>query len=153
MSFSHFSPAVTNSLRIVSRCRPLMRSAERTEQSSMRSWRTFSTFSSGIRGTGDAILRLGAEGLLALDAAKPLATVSVGSEPLRFVFAGGARHTPYDNKWLLLSTHFFRECQQFVSDIRVFDGVPDPTGGLNSSPVSLRYGHARVGRSRPSNRR
>lgn len=42
-------------------------------------------------GTGDAILRLRAEGLLALDAAKPLASVSVGSEPLRFVFASGAR--------------------------------------------------------------
>lgn len=43
-------------------------------------------------GTLDAILGLRAEGLLALDAAKALATVSVGSEPLRFSFASGADH-------------------------------------------------------------
>ena len=48
MSFSHTSPAVTNSLRMVSRCRPVMRSVDRTEQPSMRSCRTFSTVASGI---------------------------------------------------------------------------------------------------------
>jgi hypothetical protein len=45
------------------------------------------------RGTGDAIRLGSAKRALALDAAKALATVSVGSESLCFVLASGALHT------------------------------------------------------------